>query len=45
MLKLSDTALHDLNIYLATDPMPTCLDVLGEDDADFDYVTLRARYY
>jgi hypothetical protein len=41
-----DAALKDLNIYLATDnPRPTYLDVLGEDDTDFDYITLRVWYY
>jgi hypothetical protein len=45
-LTLSDAALKELNIYLAIyEHVPTYLDVLGEDDTNFDYMTLRVWYY
>jgi len=44
-LKIEPSALAALNTYLATGPMPTYLDIRGDDDTAFDYVTLRVWYY
>lgn len=34
-----------LNSFLKTVPIPASFDVLGQDDTDFDYVTLKVWYY
>lgn len=45
-LEIEPSKLAALNTYLATGPMPpTYLDIRGEDDTTFDYVTLRVWYY
>jgi hypothetical protein len=44
-LETTPATLAALNTYLATSPIPTYLDVRGEDDTEFDYVTLRVWYY
>lgn len=45
-LEIQPSQLTTLNSYLATGPIPpTYLDIRGEDDTTFDYVTLRVWYY
>ena len=44
-LEIEPSLLTALNTYLATGSMPTYLDIRGEDDTTFDYITLRVWYY
>jgi hypothetical protein len=44
-LGITPGGLTNLNMYLATGTMPPYMDVIAQDDTDFDYMTLRVWYY
>ncbi|HEX8138268.1 MAG TPA: hypothetical protein VF544_11805 [Pyrinomonadaceae bacterium] len=44
-LGITPAGLANLNTYLCTGPIPPALDIVAQDDTDFDYVTLRVWYY